>query len=139
MKGRKPKSKTSAPEGENITSAPPAWLNATAREIWQITIERVESSGGALPWRFTEIFCGFCQSAAAAREADEILSREGLTVCDGRSGTRRHPLVSVRSQALLQLRAYAESLGLTPASSARLPLPAPKIEENPFAALLNEK
>ena len=123
MRGRKPK-KQARSNGETITATPPAWLNNYAKAIWTQTVSDIEAAGAALPLRFHEIFVGYCQSAAAAREADEILSREGLTVCDGRAGTRRHPLVSVRSQALLQLRACAESLGLTPASAGRLPATA---------------
>ena len=124
MKGRKPKQKQAATTGGNITSEAPEWLNPLAREIWEITIERVHAAGGIIPERFTEIYTGYCQCAAAAREADEVLSRDGMTVCDGRAGTRRHPLISVRSQALLQLRGYAESLGLTLASQNRLPTTA---------------
>ena len=135
MRGSKPRRPKTQHTGEIITNSPPDWLNKYAAEIWRITIDQIGEAGGSIPMKFCETFTGYCLSAAAARESDEILTRDGLTVCDGRAGTRRHPLVSVRSQALLQLRSYAESLGLTPASSGRLPPPPLKPESNPFEDL----
>jgi P27 family predicted phage terminase small subunit len=142
MTGRKPKKPTriATPESDELPATlepydPPDWLSIAAKNIWMYCLLEVEKSGHRIPRQNLEVFTGYVQAAATAKEADIILQKEGLTVSDGRAGTRRHPLVSVRSQALLQLRAYAESLGLTPASSSRLPLPPIPEQPNPFADL----
>lgn len=139
MKGRKPLAqsakhhKLDLPLGVLEATCPPDWFSDRAATVWFYTLQNLAEAGHAIPIHNSEIFVGFCLSAAAAREADEILGKEGLTVNDGRAGTRRHPLISVRSQALLQLRSCAESLGLTPASAARLPFPPVAEERNEFA------
>lgn len=144
MKGRKPQKTRQLEIVENEENEEPrtlqagqapTWLSENAMRIWAETIILLEHAGRCMPAHNSEIYVGFCVAAATVREADEVLQREGLTICDGRAGTRRHPLISVRSQALLQLRSYAESCGLTPASAARLPLPPIEEEANPFADL----
>jgi P27 family predicted phage terminase small subunit len=130
MKGKPPKAKKNAATTDRPTlnlqaEHPPEWLNPTAAGIWRETLEHLHRAGGAMPRRFLQTMGSFCISSAAARDADAVLQREGLTVDDGRQGTRRHPCVAIRSQALAQTRLLAESLGLTPGSAGRLPMRDP--------------
>lgn len=88
-----------------------------------------------MPRRYEETMAAYCCAAAAVRDADELLREEGLTVSDGRSGTRRHPAVAIRSQGLQQVRLLADALGLSPASASRLPRSESPEKPNPFAEL----
>jgi P27 family predicted phage terminase small subunit len=127
MKGRKPATKwqTTDPilsgEAGFITERPPEWLAPYAQEAWQDTVRDLATIGRKIPLAYAGMFTTYCQAVGAAREADEVLSLEGLTCDGGRQGLRRHPAVVIRATAWQTVRAAAESLGLTPGSAGRLP------------------
>ena len=129
MQGKKPNNQKAPLNGENIPSTPPEWLNKYAGKIWKTTLDDLEAAGRKIPLPYHETFLAYCIVAGTAREADEIISREGLTVSTG-GEVKRHPATVIRNTALLQLRLYAESLGLTPGSAGRLPKPVAPMKRN---------
>src|ERR1035437_2739288 len=120
MKGTRPHN-TAPATGEFIPAKAPDHLNKYAADVWQATITDLETGGRKIPQEYTQAFLGFCHCSGTVRECDEVLAREGMVVDGGREGPKRHPLIVVKNSALLGLRGYAESLGLTPASAGRLP------------------
>jgi P27 family predicted phage terminase small subunit len=131
MQGKKPDNQKAPLTGENIAPDPPEWLNKYAAKIWKTTLVDLEAAGRKIPLPYHETFLAYCVVAGTAREADEIISREGLTVSSG-GEIKRHPATVIRNTALLQLRLYAESLGLTPGSAGRLPKPSAPARPNKF-------
>ena len=125
-------------EGATISNKPPSWLvNPHAKTIWKATVDELAASSRAIPQAYVETFSGYCSCAATVRETDAILAKEGLTVDGGREGVKRHPAIVIRAGALLQLRNFAESLGLTPASSGRLPKTV-EDQESPWAKFMRK-
>ncbi len=104
-----------------IAKTPPKHLNQTAAAIWKETLKTITASGYQIDQLDNEAFTAFCSAAATVRQCDELIERDGLCVDGGRDGIKRHPAASAKNAALTQLRAYANALGLTPASRAKLP------------------
>lgn len=136
MRGKRPKVRT-APPATNITAAAPSWLSPHAKQVWKETVSAMKAERRPLGQLNRQALVGLCDAAGLVRECAEVLAREGMTIDGGREGQKRHPAVTTRISALNSLRAYAAELGLTPASSARLPEPPPRPEDNPFLHLMN--
>lgn len=117
----------------NLTSDAPDHLCNHAKAVWRRTIADLQTENRPLHQLNRECLIGFCESSAIVRECGEILSREGYLVSGGRDGSRRHPAASIRISALQSLRAFAAELGLSPASSGRLPKPSTPAKVNKFA------
>jgi P27 family predicted phage terminase small subunit len=116
-----------------LTSEAPSHLSDHAKDVWRTTIENLQSENRPLHQLNEEILIGFASSASIARECGEILAREGYLISGGRDGSRRHPAASIRMSALQSLRAFAAELGLSPASSGRLPKPSIAMKPNKFS------
>jgi P27 family predicted phage terminase small subunit len=125
MQGRYPKqTPTPAKPGStpaNLTRKPPGYLAGHAAKIWRETISDLEAEGIPLHRLNRQALVGFCDACGIVRECSETLAREGHTMAGGREGIKRNPAASIRISALQAVRAYAAELGLSPASSGRLP------------------
>ena len=115
-----------------IATTAPKHLNKTAAAIWKDTLKTIAESGYQIDALDHEAFTAFCSAAATIRACDELIERDGLCVDGGREGIKRHPAASAKNAALTQLRAYANALGLTPASRGKLPSEFQPEEYNEF-------
>jgi len=83
------------------------------------------------------LFAGYCQAYARWREYSEIVAREGATIPGHRGVERKHPLLPALAAAMQTVRALAAEFGLTPASRARLNVPAAPEAESEWENLLD--
>lgn len=89
---------------------------------------------------------GACVNYARAIQADEVVSREGLTVDEfyvDEEGqkilikTKAHPAVSISNQAWRQVRSFCSEFGLSPVSRTRLKIEKKDAEGMDLARLLS--
>ena len=132
MKGRKQTPRSTGGDSPLKSNKPAPGLTKSACVIWKQTLERVHAAGGEIPSRFEQVLAAYCESGALVARAAIQLESEGLTITDRRGTPVKHPASSVLTQATSQVRALGETLGLSPASAARLPRPVVE-DENPFA------
>lgn len=123
------------PDFEALVVAPvaPDWMSDYAREMWdRLSPELVESK--VLTRTDLHVLEGFCSAYGRWREAEEDVTRNGI-ILKSSFGPKKNPACTVANEAMRQMTSYGSSLGLDPASRARLVVPkAPK--SNAFAALL---
>ncbi len=136
MRGRRPDPKQAAQSAENpgptLTGEPPDYLTGHAARVWRETIGDLEAEGRPIHRLNRQTLVGFCDACGIVRECSETLAREGHLVDGGREGSKRNPAASIRISALQAVRAYAAELGLSPASSGRLPKPPPPVRKSRF-------
>lgn len=106
-------------------------MHRYAKEVWLDTIARLEAESIELGSLCSEVFAGYCESAALIREAGEIINEDGMIIAGGKDGVKKHPAVTIKTQAIAALRIYASELGLTPSSKSRVQS-AKSTEPNPF-------
>jgi P27 family predicted phage terminase small subunit len=107
-------------------------LNKVAQSIWKDSLRTIEASGYQIDELDRECFTAYCSCAATIRACDDLIEKDGLCIDGGREGLKRHPAQSAKNSALSQLRAYANALGLTPTSRAKLPSEFQPEEYNEF-------
>jgi P27 family predicted phage terminase small subunit len=79
----------------------------------------------------------FAMNYDLARHAYELIRTEGPTVTSDRGNVSEHPAVTTLNSATIRLKAIANDLGLTPASSRHAnPSHGSKQEDDPWAGLL---
>jgi P27 family predicted phage terminase small subunit len=107
--------------GRRELPALPDHLSVSQRELWELVVSDMSSSGVL---QSTDRFAieGFVIALDQAREANEIIRVEGLITTGARGVLMKHPAVSIRKEAWNQVLAYALQLGLTPQARARLGL-----------------
>lgn len=128
---KRPKPTKRPPTAELTDAEPPDWLSKYGVEVWHRTLKDLAEAGRPVDRLNREAFVGFCDAAGLVAECSQVLAAEGMTIDGGREGKKRHPAVTTRISALNSLRAYAAELGLTPASSGRLPEPTGKRNRYP--------
>ncbi len=117
----------------------PDWLSPFAKEFWDQTAPCLEARG--LLTALDQIsFAALCVAWGDMREAHTLLEREGYIVTGKRGAMRPHPAVRMLHTAERQFLAMAKCFGMTPASRARLNLPAPPRDEpDPLERILAER
>lgn len=112
MRGTKPHLVVSN-DAVTRTPAPPAWLSPEAKREWRrvmpILVQRRILTTADLG-----MLESYCTAIGAMREAQRILSAEGLVV-----GGKRHPAFGIMNAAQTTARLCAAELGLTPVSRSR--------------------
>jgi phage terminase small subunit len=108
--------------------SPPPWLPAAAVEVWKEHEPALRAAGRLRP-EHGDTFAAWACTAAELRDLSVVIARDGSTAT-GPHGT--HP--SAAHSAAVRLRgtllALGKSLGLDPASAARLDaMPSPAGEE----------
>ena len=115
----------------------PAWLDAYAREEWELVAGELGRLG-MLHGVDTATVASYCEACSLLRHAnDEIAANGGLTTIDcGKSGLRRHPAVGTALDAIRTIKSFAAEFGFTPSSRARVK--APGGPADPFEELMRE-
>ena len=118
MRGRKPQSIVAGTSPVIEVPNPPSWLPKDAKAEWRRVARIVIVERQTLTVADMASFTNYCLAVGQAAEATRIIAREGLTFAAA-SGPKKHPAVSIRSDAMTQARLLAAELGLTPVSRSR--------------------
>jgi len=119
-----------------IAPPPPEWMSDYAQAMWhKLAPELVESK--VLTRTDLHVLEGFCSAYSRWREAEEDVTRNGITIKTP-MGRSKNPACTVANEAMRQMTSYGSSLGLDPASRARLTVPKSKAKGR-FAGLLAPK
>lgn len=99
--------------------AAPEWMPEVAREKWR------DIAGWLVSTRIlTESDLhnleAFCCAYARFREAEADIAKNGIVLRDDEYAPAKNPAVTVVNEALRQLQCHGSSLGLDPASRARM-------------------
>jgi P27 family predicted phage terminase small subunit len=90
---------------------PPAWLSRFARDEWR-RVAGALARRGALTPEIEGLVCAYCSAIGTVREAEIILSKEGMTVEAQQGGVRAHPAISAKAQSSNIALQIAKRLGL---------------------------
>ena len=123
------------PRGRSATIAspadplpPPSWLPAEAKAVWREHEPRLRAAGRLRP-EHSDTFGQWCSCAAEARELANVVAAEGST-SRGPHGTTPSAAHTAACRLRATMLALGKSLGLDPASAARLDaMPPPAGEE----------
>lgn len=118
MRGRKPEAIMSGTGTVDAVPKPPAWLSKDAKAEWRRVAPIIITDRKTLTLADLASFASYCCAVGEIMEASRIISREGMTY-QGNSGPKKHPAVSIRTNAMTQARLFAAELGLTPVSRSR--------------------
>lgn len=90
-----------------------------ALAIWQ-TQSRVLMDRKLLTIDHGPLLLAYCNSFSLYLEAEQAISREGLTVFSAKGGPKKNPSVNVRQDALASMVRIGSLLGLDPLSIRRM-------------------
>jgi P27 family predicted phage terminase small subunit len=107
---------------------PPSWLPVDAKAVWLEAEPRLRAAGRLRP-EHSDTFGQWCSCAAEARELANVIAAEGST-SRGPHGTTPSAAHTAACRLRATMLALGKSLGLDPASAARLDaMPPPAGEE----------
>jgi P27 family predicted phage terminase small subunit len=115
---------------------PPVWLIKEALHMWQ-RITPLLCAQKVLQFTDLHNLELFYMAYGRWREAQELLTREGLIVTDDKGNTKKHPAATIVNETSKQLATFGALLGLDPSSRQRLLGAQPNCSDNPFMLLLN--
>ena len=113
----------------------PKDLGPYARSVWRKVVP-VLLAAGRLSVADAELLRAYCEAAAEARTAAEMLEREGRTFRTDKGYIGQHPAVAMQRSAWRALCQVAKALGIEP--SGRAPA-EPEREPDPFEQLLDRR
>jgi P27 family predicted phage terminase small subunit len=119
MRGRKPVKPplnvVAFPTGPRPVPAPPDYLSAGAKKVWQEAAQ-VLVSRNIYDDDFEHALAAYCVQYARFIEADAEVRKQGLMVKSKRGSGRYNPYVNLSNSALDRALKLARQLGLIPAS-----------------------
>lgn len=118
MRGRKPNGIVAGSHPVNKLPAPPKWLSKDAKAEWKRIAPIIIDERKTLTLADLAGFANYCCAVGEVSEASRIIAAEGMTYT-GQSGPKKHPAVSIRTNAMTQARLLAAELGLSPVSRSR--------------------
>ena len=135
MKGRKPNGIVAGSHPVNKLPAPPKWLlSKDAKAEWKRVGPILIEERKTLTVADLAGFANYCCAVGEVAEASRIIAAEGMTY-DGHSGPKKHPAVSIRTNAMTQARLLAAELGLSPVSRSRPSIREDNEDKDDAAAL----
>lgn len=100
----------------------PSWLKGEARAMWNRVTS--ELAGAKLLTIADEgVLVGYCLAYSQLKRAQALIDQGGVVTETRLGGLIKHPAVTVKNEALTQLRAYGSELGLSPVARTRLQTP----------------
>jgi P27 family predicted phage terminase small subunit len=152
MKGRKPKPNSlkllQGAESRYIKNSPkpptatrfrcPSWLLEYGKLFWRTYAKELHQFG-----LFTILdraaFEMLCVQYATAREAYEVLQKEGIVTIDERKLPRKHPAMTIFLNAVKEFKSWCVEFGMTPSSRSRLDIADLTDEYDAMEDLLNKR
>jgi P27 family predicted phage terminase small subunit len=115
----------------------PNWLSPAAKREWKRVTPEL-SRLGILSRLDRNILAGYCSTYALWQQAQEVLSKQGTAYVTTKGKLETRPEVEIAKTAAEMMNAFAEELGLTPTSRARMNLPPENKELDPIEEILRE-
>jgi len=115
---------------ENMT--PPSWLKGLARRKWQRICPDLQGAGLMTTLDRTALAM-FCVVYARWRLANEHIDKEGLVEQTRRGHMKSSPYVVISNKSFDQMRSMLGEIGMSPCARARMDVPTPADDSNPFA------
>jgi len=100
----------------------PKWLDNYAHKVWE-RLAPVLKQMGLLTFADRETFACYCQSVSDYRRAMQIIEKEGVTTATNTGYVSKHPAVTMKNEALKNIKSLASEFGLTPSSRSGLVVP----------------
>lgn len=98
----------------------PSHLDQVARNEWRRVVPELVQIG-VIARIDTATLAAYCQAYSRWVKAElELQAHGGLTFTLESGSIRQHPAVKIASEAMAQMRTFAQEYGLTPASRARV-------------------
>jgi P27 family predicted phage terminase small subunit len=115
----------------------PSWLCPAAKREWKrLTPELARM--GLLTKLDRNILAGYCAAFAMWQQTQEVLSQQGMVYVSTKGKLETRPEVEIARTAGEMMQGFANELGLTPSSRARLNLPKENEEVDPMEEILRE-
>jgi P27 family predicted phage terminase small subunit len=115
----------------------PTWLSPPAKREWKrVTPELARL--GILSRLDRNILAGYCSSCALWQQAQEVLSKQGTVYVSTKGKLETRPEVEIAKTVGEMMQGFAEELGLTPTSRARMNLTPENKELDPIEEILRE-
>lgn len=124
-----------APGFVRLPPTPPEWLPPEAAAEWERVVPELQRLQLLKPPDRAAL-ASYCLAWARIKEAQEIVSREGMVISDDKQGrAQRHPALLTLEAASKELRAWCGEFGLTPSAEARVSRSEADDdgEDNPFS------
>lgn len=124
-----------APGFLRLPPTAPDWLPEEAAAEWERVVPELQRLQLLKPPDRAAL-TAYCLAWARLREAQDIVTREGMVIHDDKQGrAQRHPALLTLEAASKELRAWCGEFGLTPSAEARVSRSEGDGdgEENPFA------
>lgn len=118
MRGAKPFTIVPGSSPIKDDMAAPEWLDDDARAEWDLIAPILIKERRTLTSADIACLASYCAAMAQVMQASRTIAAEGMTFMS-KNGPRKHPAVSIRSDAMTQARLLAAELGLTPVSRSR--------------------
>jgi P27 family predicted phage terminase small subunit len=138
QRGPMPQTRVLPPRKPSPPLEPPSWLPAAATRVWRETEPHLRQAGRLRP-EHADSLAQWCATAAELRHLAVAIDRDGPLTENGSPSPAVKLAARLRSVMLLTGR----SLGLDPASAARLDRPPVNAENDPeqdeFEAFLNQR
>jgi len=107
----------------------PPWLSRKAKAEWDRLAPELLRLGLLTELDQAALAC-LCVARADLQWAEQTIKRQGHTTTAGNGTLIPHPAVTMRAQAMEQIRKFSAEFGLTPAMRQRLHLEGPEDEKN---------
>lgn len=111
----------------------PTWLDLEAKREWRRIVPELDRIGLLTKVDGTAL-AGYCQAYSRWREAEEVLSRDGLTFSTPNGYVQQRPEVAIAQKYLTIVKTFCAEFGLTPSARGRMTVPdkGNGEEESPF-------
>lgn len=113
----------------------PRWLLPEAKREWRRVAPELKRLGLATVVDRTAL-AAYCQAYARWRQAEEVLTREGLVFETASGYLAPRPEVAIAQKSMQLMKGFATEFGFTPSSRTRISVPEQK-QADPFAEFLS--
>jgi P27 family predicted phage terminase small subunit len=115
----------------------PTWLSVAAKREWKrLTPELARM--GLLSKLDRNMLAGYCSAYALWQQAQEVLNQQGTVYVSPKGKLETRPEVEIARTTGEMMQGFANELGLTPTSRARMNLPKENEEIDPLEEFLRE-
>ena len=122
------------PQPRSVALSCPRWLLPEAKREWRKVAPELKRLGLATVVDRASL-SAYCQAYARWRQAEDVLTREGLVFVTGKGYLMPRPEVAIAQKSMTLMKGFAAEFGFTPASRTRISLPEQK-QGDPFAEFL---
>ena len=97
----------------------PKWLTPYGRATWNRVVKELGPLGLLNPVDL-DTLAGFCDAAAFAKDARDLLRADGLVLTGGKGELVRHPAYMIWQQSIAKVESLGKLLALNPSARLRL-------------------